>query len=73
MIYASRGGVLHSAVRVVMEPALRLIQGNAHQGRSCPVIRGVAAQNANELGEQSRVIVGKALDADRLAPRRRPD
>jgi hypothetical protein len=60
-----------------MEPALRLIQGNAHQGseqtRSCPVIRGVAAQNANELGEPSRVIVGKALDADRLAPRRRPD
>jgi len=28
----------------------------------------VAAQNANELGEPSRVIVGKALGADRLAP-----
>jgi hypothetical protein len=35
--------VLRTAVRVVMEPALRLIQGDAHQWseqtRSCPVIR----------------------------------
>ena len=37
------GGVFPTAVRVVMEPALRLIQGDAHQWseqtRSCPVIR----------------------------------
>ena len=36
--------VLRTAVRVVMEPALRLIQGDAYQWseqtRSCPVIRG---------------------------------
>jgi hypothetical protein len=36
--------VLRAAVRIVMEPALRLIQGDAHQWseqtRSCPVIRG---------------------------------
>jgi len=35
--------VLRTAVRVVMKPALRLIQGDAHQRseqtRSCPVIR----------------------------------
>jgi hypothetical protein len=36
--------VLRTAVRVVMEPALWLIQGDAHQWseqtRSCPIIRG---------------------------------
>ena len=36
--------VLRTAVRVVMEPALPLIQGDAYpwsgQTRSCPVIRG---------------------------------
>jgi len=39
--------VLRAAVRVVMEPALRLIQGDARQWsdqtRSCPVIRGIWA------------------------------